>query len=619
MSDAKSLTQNQTIDLFLQALIALCLGIFIFLFLVLSSVTVFQLVYNGRIFPGVYIQDIYLGGLSSDEAARHLKKNHQFSDSGLITLNYINESISVEPEKIGIHLDAIRTAEEAYKFGRSLPLREWLWQQAIIFASHIEIAPVLVFNEQVALDFLRQVASSRDQSLVEAGLKLTDTQVSATTGQIGQVLDVDASLDAIYDHFIKSHPGVIYLQVEQQHPLMMDASKFIPLSQDILDLPFILETPDDGFPKKQWTITPGNLAPMLVFKVLDEGSSSIVPQFRENILIDLLISSSKEVNSLPENPRFIFNDDTRELDLRLEAKDGRGLDVQTSVEIIQNALAKGEHGAVLSFDYYSPEISNSASSQDLGITELIHQENSYFFGSNDARIHNIETAASQFHGLLIPPGETFSMVNAMGEISLDNGYSEALIIYDGRTIEGVGGGVCQVSTTLFRSAFFSGFPIVERHPHAYRVSYYEKVSGNNRDVNLAGLDATVYIPLVDLKFKNDTPYWLLMETYINRAASRLTWKFYSTHDGRIIKWTTTGPINTIEPKKPLYKLNSDLDQGEIKQIDWEAEGADVTVNRSVSKNGENLFEDTLFTRYKPWRAIYEYGPGTDGIPKVNEE
>jgi vancomycin resistance protein YoaR len=139
------------------------------------------------------------------------------------------------------------------------------------------------------------------------------------------------------------------------------------------------------------------------------------------------------------------------------------------------------------------------------------------------------------------------MANAMGEISLDNGYSEALIIYNGKTIEGIGGGVCQVSTTLFRIAFFSGFPIVERHPHAYRVSYYEKVSGNKRDANLAGLDATVYIPLVDLKFTNDTPYWLLMETYINRTASRLTWKFYSTYDRRIMKWTTTGPITKHRP------------------------------------------------------------------------
>jgi len=204
------------------------------------------------------------------------------------------------------------------------------------------------------------------------------------------------------------------------------------------------------------------------------------------------------------------------------------------------------------------------------------------------------------------------MAEVMREISLDNGYAEALIIFNDRTIEGVGGGVCQVSTTLFRVAFFAGFPILERHPHAYRVSYYEKISGNKRDANLAGLDASVYVPLVDLKFSNDTPYWLLMETYINRSASRITWKFYSTSDGRYVDLQTSGPVNIIQPKKPCYQVNHDLEPNEIVQVEWEAEGADVRVGRTVYINGEKYFEDTFFTHYEPWRAVYEYGPGSEG-------
>lgn len=85
------------------------------------------------------------------------------------------------------------------------------------------------------------------------------------------------------------------------------------------------------------------------------------------------------------------------------------------------------------------------------------------------------------------------MGNTLGDVSLENGFAEALIIYGGRTIKGVGGGVCQVSTTLFR-AVFAGFPVVERYSHAYRVSYYEKTVSNDIDANLAGLDATVYFP-----------------------------------------------------------------------------------------------------------------------------
>jgi vancomycin resistance protein YoaR len=206
------------------------------------------------------------------------------------------------------------------------------------------------------------------------------------------------------------------------------------------------------------------------------------------------------------------------------------------------------------------------------------------------------------------------MAEILGDVSLDNGYAEALIIFGNRTIKGVGGGVCQVSTTLFRTVFFGGFPVVERHSHAYRVGYYEQTASGNVNPNLAGLDATVYVPVVDFKFVNDTPNWLLMETYVNANARRLTWKFYSTSDGRSVDWDTTGLKNIVEPPKPLYQENPDLKKGVIEQVDWEAEGADVTVYRTVKRNGEVYFEDDFSTHYMPWRAVYEYGPGTK-IPK----
>jgi len=201
------------------------------------------------------------------------------------------------------------------------------------------------------------------------------------------------------------------------------------------------------------------------------------------------------------------------------------------------------------------------------------------------------------------------MASQLTDISLENGYAEALIIVGGETVKGVGGGVCQVSTTLFRTAFFGGFPIVERHAHAYRVGYYEQRSNGGRDSNLAGLDATVYVPLVDFKFTNDTPYWLLMETYLRGYT--LTWKFYSTSDGRSVEWDTSGVTNVQPPPEPLYRENPELSAGTIKQVDWAVEGASVFVTRNVYRGGALYFNDSFTTHYIPWQAIYEYGPGTD--------
>jgi len=231
-------------------------------------------------------------------------------------------------------------------------------------------------------------------------------------------------------------------------------------------------------------------------------------------------------------------------------------------------------------------------------------------------VKNIETASAQFHGLLIPPGETFSMANALGNVSLENGYAEALIIYGDQTIQGVGGGVCQVSTTLFRTAFFAGFPIEERHAHAYRVGYYEMRSDGTKDPDLAGLDATVYVPIVDLKFTNDTEYWLLMETYLGNNS--LTWKFYSTSDGRTVNWETSGPTNVIDAPEPIYKENPDLEKGEIEQVDYAADGAEISITRTVYIGDKVQFSDAFYTKFQPWQAVFEYGPGTE-IPEPETE
>jgi vancomycin resistance protein YoaR len=337
----------------------------------------------------------------------------------------------------------------------------------------------------------------------------------------------------------------------------------------------------------------------------------------DEALYTYLNALAPDIDRYPANARFIFNDDTRLLEVIQPAVIGRNLDVYSSIQEIHQVVAQGQHAASLKLVYTTPEIGDDTTGGQLGIGELVVAYTSYFRGSTTERLQNIKIAAENFHGLLVPPGATFSMASAMGDVTLDNGYAEAWIIFGGRTIKGVGGGVCQVSTTLFRTAFFAGFPIVERHPHAYRVGYYEQTP-QGHDENLAGLDATVFVPMVDFKFINDTPYWLLMETYFNAASRSLTWKFYSTSDGRRIEWETTGPQNVVDPPDPVYEENPELAKGQVEQVDWSAEGADVSVERIVYRDGQVLLSDGFNTHYMPWGDVFEYGPGTK-LPKPNKK
>jgi vancomycin resistance protein YoaR len=287
------------------------------------------------------------------------------------------------------------------------------------------------------------------------------------------------------------------------------------------------------------------------------------------------------------------------------------MNVEASIKAINDALLRGEHNVALVVVEQQPAVADTAKGKDLGITQLIQKQTTYFYGSSDARIQNIVAGAAPYHGLLIAPGQTFSMGSQLGDVSLENGFAEALIIYGGRTIKGVGGGICQVSTTLFRTVFNAGFPVVARTPHAYRVSYYEKDAGNNIDPNLAGMDATVYFPLVDFKFTNDTPYWMLMETFVDVGARTITWKLYSTSDGRSVTWETTGPTNIVPAPSPVFEENPDMKAEQVKQVDYAAQGADVNVSRTVWLNGQIRFADKFQTHYQPWAAVCQYGPGTE--------
>ena len=335
---------------------------------------------------------------------------------------------------------------------------------------------------------------------------------------------------------------------------------------------------------------------------------SIVPRS-----IDLFLGQiAALVNRSSTNARFKFDNGTGQLVLVQPSQTGRTLDVTATRDEVIQKLLKGEHDIPLVLAIVKPQAGDDATSASLGITGLVQSYTSYFRGSSAARLQNINAASSRFDGLLIPPNTTFSMGEAIGDISLDNGYAEALIIYNGQTITGVGGGVCQVSTTLFRTAFYGGYPIVERHEHAYRVYYYEQTP-DGIDPDLAGLDATVYFPLVDMKFTNDRPYWLLMWTIFNPEDASLTWKFYSSDDGRQVDVQNFGLRNVVPAPDPLFEENPDLPPDTCKQVDYRGDGADITVTRSVTLNGQrlSLAGDTIRTHYQPWQAVYQYGPGTE--------
>ena len=601
-----------------QILLSLVFGLLLFVILLIGGIVGYQVRYAGKVFPGVRVAGLDVSGLKPAEAAALAQAEFSYPQTGRLLLVDGDKAWMASPADLGLYLDPESTATTALEVGRSGTFGDRLSQQFRAWREGVDLAPVLVFDQRAAFSYLTALAQQVDTPVVEASLSLNGTEVDVRPGQAGRQLDLPATLALITAQVQSLRDGSVPLVVHPTQPAILDVSAQAELARRILSAPLTLTLPEGqpGIEGAPWVFDQAALAAMLSIEkvVTPEGVPTFQVTLNSDSLRQFLYNLAPSLALGPQNARFIFNDDTRQLEVIQNAVIGRELNVENTIQAVQEKLSAGEHTLPLAFDITEPPAMDTTTGADLGITELVHAETSWFYGSSSERFQNIRAAAASFHGLLIPPYTTFSMSDALGDISLDNGYAEAMIIIGGQTIKGVGGGVCQVSTTLFRAAFFAGFPIVERHPHAYRVYYYEKVAGNRINSRLSGLDATVFVPIVDFKFTNDTPNWLLMETYVNAASASITWKFYSTKDGRSVEWDTTGPTNIVQAPDDLYRENPDLPSGKVVQVDWSADGADVTVIRKVYKDGNLYLDDVIRTHYQPWQAVYEYGPGTPGMP-----
>jgi vancomycin resistance protein YoaR len=608
------ISQSNRPPLLLQFLAAIIGGVVLFVVGAGAISSGYQILFSDRIFPGIMMAGVDLSSLTPQQASDALSQHLSYPKSGKIVFRDGNAVWEASPADLGMVFDAGTSVQRAFDLGRQSGLLANMTTQLNAWQGGLYLGPVIIFDARVGQNYLENIAAQINRPLVEADLHLDGTEVVYTPGQIGRLVNVDQTLANLLAQLKTFRDGEIPLVIEEHAPMVMDASAQAESLRQALNAPLVLNITNaqKGDPGP-WTINQSDLAGMTTIARIKTESGWQYQVSIDSHSIQLFLEQiAPLVNRSSANARFYFDDGSRQLVLTQHAVIGRTLDVTATQDAIMQKIFQGEHTFPITLNVDQPAVGDNATAASLGITGLVSDYTSYFRGSPAVRLQNIQAASSRFYGLLIPPNTTFSMGDAIGDISLNNGYAEALIIYNGKTITGVGGGVCQVSTTLFRTAFFGGYPIEERNAHAYRVYYYEQTA-DGTDPLMAGLDATVYFPLVDLKFRNDRPYWLLMETYFNPQDDSLKWKFYSGDDGRTVTWINQGLRNVVPAPAPLIQENPDLPPGTCKQTDYAGDGADITVVRTVSRNGQQLTLDgnTINTHYQPWQAVYQYGPGVD--------
>lgn len=318
--------------------------------------------------------------------------------------------------------------------------------------------------------------------------------------------------------------------------------------------------------------------------------------------------SQSLIDSLKKDPiDAVFNfSDNKVVEFKPSTK-GHSLDAEKLPELIcrkiTDILASNEKtfSIDLPLIFSDPKIDNE-DVNSFGIKELIGKGTSSFKHSSAARNYNVKNGSSIVNHILVKPGDTLSFVTALGKIEFSTGFGNAYVIKEGRTQLDVGGGICQVSTTLFRAALNAGLDIIERHAHAYRVGYYEE------DMP-PGYDATVFSPSPDLKFKNDTGHYILIQSTYDGVKKTLEYNIYGTYDGRKVEITNYRQWGAAPPPPDIYNDDPALPSGKIVQDEHKVGGLKTAFDWKVTRNGEILHEQTFSSIYRPWAAVYRRGTG----------
>lgn len=555
----------------------------------LGIVSIMRLVWHSKFYPNVIVANVNVGGLHRTEAKNLIE---QEIEKTKIPLTYNGYSWSLPASALPLNIE--ETLNQAYRVGRRLDLRDY----GLIFIAQKQTFP-LVMGEGETESYSKiyeEIAQVVEISVVSAELVLNKGKIVLNNGSDGLIIDaaklqqeLEARIVDLNQNEVVVPTKVVSAQLREEERLEIIeiAAKLIPKSLTL--------TLDDERVK----LTGEELVALLSTTPGDTATD------RERLL-EYIEGVAESLNREATDAKFEYQEGR--VTEFAPSKDGIKISVEATSNEFQEGmkqLIEGEEQNInieIQAERTSPQVTMDKINE-LGIKERIGRGESYYAHSIPNRVYNVGLAAERINTALVPPGEEVSFNKLVGEVSAATGYRSAYIISQGRTVLGDGGGLCQVSTTLFRAAMNAGLPILERWGHSYRVSYYEQNSK-------PGIDATVIAPSKDFRFKNDTPGHILIQTINDPKELHLIIEIYGTSDGRVATVTEPKVWGITPPLPTIYQDDPSLPTGTMKQVDWATGGARTSFEYKVMRNGETLQDQTFSTVYRPWAAVFLRGTGS---------
>lgn len=557
------------------------------LLLMVVVMVAYQLAYEKMILPRATISGVEVSNMKKEEAKEKLKIVFSASPNSVQVI--YRDQVLADTNIFNKTYDFGWAVDQAWGLGRSGNPLTKIRERATMFFQTKNIDIPIKYDDDAMNGLIGRVVQKVNQEGKPPQIVLANNgEVKIDTGVDGLQVDEDKLRSEIAAAL--KYPGVQKVQV---------TTKVDSVAIDSARINEILETANKWKGKNlriYYRDYSQSLGPLEIYKLIGLSSAPMNDTAWKNLL--MLIK--QRIETEPKNAVFNF-DQGKVIEFSPEVN-GVAIEERIFKENLTKTIMLADRTDLeIPVKITEPKV-KTGDINNLGIKTLVGVGTSKFHGSIPNRIHNLTLASARLNGALVAPGETFSLGQTIGDVSKATGYLEAYVISEGRTVLGDGGGVCQVSTTLFRAILNAGLPIVERKAHAYRVHYYEEDLG-------PGYDATVFFPSADLKFTNDTPGYLLIQTKVDAKNFSMRYEIYGTPDGRVATISPAKIYSQTPPLPTIYQDDPTLPIGTTKQVDWSAWGAKVSFDYKVTRSGEVLQDRTFYSTYQPWAAIYLKGTG----------
>lgn len=563
---------------------------------------VFNIAYADKVYPGVIVGGVRAGGMTKEGLAATLDQKIQSIHDAELKVTIDGKEFTVTPTKDWqLSYDIGDTVAAAFAVGRG-EFGYALKSQFTALFSGLVISADYTVNRDRYRTWIEDRTREVEDPEGDARFVFKDGGLAVEPEKTGKRILGDSLANRVADALATLDLTPITIELTEVAPAVTAgmAEKVKPVVAKMVAHDLLLK-----FESRSFKLAPADLLNFFELAADPTAPDGVAAVVSEPKVTQKLESIAKAIDQTPVDAKLSIS--AGRATIFTPSRDGYRVKREEAVKDIADALEKRRSDTSVTEIILAVEVTKAAvrtdTINDLGIKELIGTGTTSFSGSPPNRIHNITIGANSFNGLLIKPGETFSTLAALGNIDETSGYKAELVIKEDRLIPETGGGLCQVSTTLFRAVLDAGLPVVERKNHSFRVRYYEPP---------VGMDATIYDPAPDLKFTNDTPGYILIQTKVE--GTKLTFEFYGTSDGRVA--TTTKPIvyNIVQPGDPVYIEDPNLQPGEQVQIEKAVPGADAKFTYTVKRSGETIYQKTFTSRYIAWRAKYRVGPVAPAMP-----